>query len=91
VVGVLTRRDLTDPARPDEERLRALIRRAPVVLIEDANLRDALDQMARNGVGRLPVLARGDGRLVGIVSRSDVLAAEAQRLAEAEGALARRA
>jgi CIC family chloride channel protein len=84
VVGVLTRRDLGDPARRDEEPLRALVRRPPVVLHEEANLRDAVDQMARSGVGRLPVVARGSRKLVGIISRSDLLKAEAKRLAEAE-------
>jgi CIC family chloride channel protein len=83
VVGVLTRRDLTNPARGDDEPLRALVRRPPVVLHEDSNLRDAVDQMARTGVGRLPVVSRA-GLLVGIVSRSDLLYAEAKRLAEAE-------
>src|SRR5262249_19585136 len=84
VVGVLTRRDLAEPARADGEALRALVQRARGVLHEDASLRDAVDHRARAGVGRLPVVARADGRLVGIVSRSDVLAAEAQRLAEVE-------
>ncbi len=77
VVGVLTRRDLAESTHGDQEPLRALLRRAPVVLPENASLRDAVDQMARAGVGRLPVVARGDRRLVGIVSRSDVLGAEA--------------
>ncbi len=84
VVGVLTRRDLTDPARRDDEPLRALVRRPPLVLTDDATLREAVDRMARAGVGRLPVVSRGERRLVGIVARSDVLAAEAQRLAESE-------
>ena len=82
VVGVLTRRDLGDPARGDDERLRTLVKRAPVVVHAEASLRDAVGQMARAGVGRVPVVASSDGKLVGIVSRSDVLAAEAQRLAE---------
>jgi CBS domain-containing protein len=80
VVGVLTRRDLTDPARRDDEPLRALVRRAPVVLGDDATLRDAVDQMARAGVGRLPIVSRDAQRLVGIVSRSDVIVAEVKRL-----------
>ena len=81
VVGVLTRRDLLNPERRDDERLRELVRRAPVFLAEASSLRDAVDQMARSGVGRLCVLGR-DGKLAGIVARSDVLNAEAQRLAE---------
>jgi chloride channel protein, CIC family len=84
VVGVLTRRDLTDPARHDDELLRALVRRPPLMVPEDVSLREAVDQMARASVGRLPVVSRRQQRLVGIVSRSDVLAAEAQRLAEVD-------
>ena len=83
LVGVLTRRDLTDGARGDDERLGALVRTPSIVSFDDASLRDAVDQMARAGVGRLPVVTRVGRRLVGIVSRSDVIAAEARRLAEA--------
>ncbi|MDB4966455.1 MAG: Chloride channel protein [Myxococcales bacterium] len=82
LVGVLTRRDLTDPDRDGAEPLRALVKKPPIVLFDDGTLRDAVDQMARAAVGRLPVLSRADGRLCGIVSRSDVLVAEARRLAE---------
>jgi CBS domain-containing protein len=51
---------------------------------ELANLRDAIDQMARSGYGIVPVVAR-DLRVIGLVSRTDVLTAEAQRLDDAEG------
>lgn len=78
VVGVLTRRDLMDPDRGLDEPLLALVRRPAIVLDESATLRDAVDKMARAGVGRLPIVAP-DGKLRGIVSRSDVLAAEAKR------------
>ncbi|MCU1281872.1 MAG: Chloride channel protein [bacterium] len=80
VVGVLTRRDLVDGTRCDDEPLRALVRRAPIVLHDDASLRDAVDQMAHAAVGRLPIVSRRELRLVGIVSRSDVLVAEAKRI-----------
>ncbi|HEY2747490.1 MAG TPA: chloride channel protein, partial [Polyangia bacterium] len=79
VVGVLTRRDLFDAARGDQELLRTLVRRPPVVVHEDSSLREAVQQMARAGVGRLPVVSRGEQQLVGILSRSDVVTAEAQR------------
>jgi H+/Cl- antiporter ClcA len=91
VVGVLTRRDLIDPKRTDDERLDALVRRPAVVLSEDVSLREAVDTMARSAVGRLPVVSRADQRLVGIVSRSDILVAEAQRLAGAGVSPRRRA
>ena len=42
-------------------------------------MREASDHMVREHVGRLPVIDRA-GTLVGILSRSDLLAAHAQRL-----------
>jgi CBS domain-containing protein len=36
--------------------------------------------MVREGVGRLPVIERATGDLVGIISRSDLLAAHEPRL-----------
>jgi CBS domain-containing protein len=88
LVGVLTRRDLVDGAA-DDTTLRALIRRPPVVVFEDSSLRDAADQMTRAGVGRVPVVSRGDGRrLWGMLTRSDLLAAHARRLDETHTAQA---
>ncbi|HEX9103215.1 MAG TPA: chloride channel protein [Polyangia bacterium] len=90
VVGIVTRSELADAARLDDEPLRALVRRAPPVVPEDASLRHAVDQMAMSGYGIVPVVSRGERRVVGLVSRSDVLAAEAQRL-EASGPTPKRA
>jgi CBS domain-containing protein len=84
VVGIVTRSELTDAVRADGEALRAIVRRPPPVVSELANLRDAIDQMARSGYGIVPVVAR-DLRVIGLVSRTDVLTAEAQRLDDAEG------
>ncbi|MDB4909736.1 MAG: Cl-channel voltage-gated family protein [Gemmatimonadetes bacterium] len=81
VVGVLTRRDLLDPACDPMQTVAQTIRRAPVVVYEDSTLRDAADQMVAEGVGRLPVVEREEPHLlVGIISRSDLLSAHAPRL-----------
>jgi predicted transcriptional regulator len=57
------------------------ITRAPVVVFSDNTLRDAADQMVTEGVGRLPVVERDfPHRLVGIISRSDLLSAHGPRL-----------
>jgi chloride channel protein, CIC family len=81
VIGVLTRRDLLDPACEPTQTLAQKITRPPVVVFEDNTMRDAADQMVTEGVGRLPVLARAEPhKLVGIVSRSDLLSAHAPRL-----------
>lgn len=81
LLGVVTRRDLLDPALDDAVEVRRVVRRAPVVVYEESTLRDAADQMVREHVGRLPVVSRADVRIVtGIISRSDLLAAHAPRL-----------
>jgi chloride channel protein, CIC family len=87
LVGVVTRRDLLDPENPDALPVRAVVRRPPVVVYEDSSLRDAADQMVIERVGRLPVVRRDAVRtVVGIISRSDLLAAHAPRLEAAHRA-----
>jgi len=87
LVGVVTRRDLLDPAHALDATVGSLLRRAPVVVYEDSTLRDAADQMVLAQVGRLPVVRRDEPRVVvGIVSRSDLLAAHAPRLRAARTA-----
>jgi CBS domain-containing protein len=81
LIGVLTRRDLAngDGAR----QLRQLVTRPPTVIFDDSSLREAADQMARAEVGRLPVVTRADPlRVIGILTRSDLVAAHARRLEE---------
>lgn len=81
VLGVLTRRDLLDPACDTMQTVAMTVTRAPVVVFDDSTLRDAADQMVAEGVGRLPVLERdAPHRLIGIISRSDLLSAHAPRL-----------
>jgi len=78
VVGMLTRRDLLAPSADSSTAIARLVTRAPLTVLPDDSLRDAADIMVRERVGRLPVLAAG--RLVGIVSRSDLLDAHGARL-----------
>jgi len=83
LVGVVTWRDLArnlDPAA----RVADLATMPAVSIPEDGTLREAADLMTLAGVGRLPVVARGDaGRTIGILSRSDLLSAHLRRLEEA--------
>ena len=82
LVGVLTRRDLLGDDREDMT-LGQIVHRPPVVVFEDSSLKDAVDQMAKHGIGRVPVVARSDpARVVGLVTRSDVMAAHAGHLEE---------
>jgi H+/Cl- antiporter ClcA len=81
LIGVLTRRDLLDPDNDGRNTVRDLLKRPAVVVFEDSTLRDAADQMVVARVGRLPVVTRKDPRrIVGIVSRSDLLDAHRTRL-----------
>ncbi|MFL5321275.1 MAG: chloride channel protein [Myxococcaceae bacterium] len=73
VVGVLTRRDLAKELPDTSVTLKSIIVRQPVVVFDNESLRDAADRMAREKVGRLPVLSGATGKLVGIVTRSDLV------------------
>ena len=81
LMGVVTRRDLTDPTVGDDVRVREALKRPPVVIFADCTLRDAADHMVRERVGRLPVVTRSASRtVVGMISRSDLLDAHSERL-----------
>jgi CIC family chloride channel protein len=57
--------------------------REPVVAYPDEMVHDAVLKMLHHGVGRLPVVERGDpGRLVGYLGRSATLEARLRRLQE---------
>jgi H+/Cl- antiporter ClcA/CBS domain-containing protein len=79
--GVVTRQDVMD--RDPNTKLRDLLHRAPAVVFPDQSLRDAADHMVREKVGRLPVVERDDPRrVIGILTRSDLLSAHGRRLDE---------
>jgi H+/Cl- antiporter ClcA/CBS domain-containing protein len=90
LVGVVTRRDLVvgnagaaDDAVAPRLRVRDLLKRPPAVAFADSSLREAADHMVREDVGRLPVVERSDPRrVIGILTRSDLLAAHHRRLDE---------
>jgi CBS domain-containing protein len=80
VVGVVTQRALRRPSPAST--VGELVDRPPVTITESASLRDAADTMLSAGVGRLPVVDH-DGALVGILTRSDLLAAFRRRSVQA--------
>ena len=62
-------------------RVGELVRRPAVVIYDDSSAREAADHMVHERVGRLPVVSRSDPRrVIGIVSRSDLLEAHERRL-----------
>lgn len=76
VAGVLTRRDLRHTKAGTVEEA---LTHEPVCIGPLASLREAADLMVRERIGRLPVTK--DGKLVGIVTRSDLLEGHRTRLA----------
>lgn len=79
LVGVVTRRDLGEEEAGADVRSR--IKCPATVVFDDSSLRDATDHMARERVGRLPVVRRSDPtKVIGIIARSDIIAAHTRRL-----------
>ncbi len=82
LLGVVTRRDFLG-APSGSMLLRELIRRPPAVVFPESSLREAADHMVRENVGRLPIVERdAPSKLVGIITRSDLLRAHEGRLRE---------
>jgi len=87
VMGVITRRQLYDANLALDASVQSLIKVAPIVVREDHTLREAADHMVEREVGRLVVVSKEKPhRMVGIITRGDLLAAHAQRLREARHA-----
>jgi CIC family chloride channel protein len=87
LVGVITRRDVFMPQFEPQQRLLELLARPPVVVFETSTLRDAADLMVVEHVGRIPIVRRDEPRkVIGILSRSDLLTAHAPRLKAARQA-----
>jgi chloride channel protein, CIC family len=82
--GVVTRRHLLDPNSSPPTSIRDLIKQPPVIVYSDSTLRDAADQMAIHNIGRLPVVDRNQPKkLIGFITRSDLLTAHRKRLTDA--------
>ena len=82
LVGVVMRREVMDGAS-GALKVGDLVRRPAAVVYEDNSLREAADHMLRENVGRMPVVTRAaPQRMVGFLSRSDILAAHHRRLRE---------
>ncbi|MFA6230117.1 MAG: chloride channel protein [Rhodanobacter sp.] len=84
LAGVVTRRDLLNGNVAADALVGSLICRPPLVVEESHSLREAADHMVEADVGRLVVVSAEDsGRVIGIITRGDLLAAHARRLREA--------
>jgi H+/Cl- antiporter ClcA len=84
VKGMLPRRTLLDPQWHYTLALGELVTQPPIAVNEAHSLREAADHMVAESVGRLIVVSKDDPRkLVGIITRGDILTSHAQRLREA--------
>lgn len=84
LIGVVTRRQLHDTSSDGNAPVQSLVQRPPLIVREDHTLREAADHMVEWDVGRLVVVSKDvPHRMVGIITRGDLLAAHARRLREA--------
>lgn len=83
LVGVLTQRDLREAQASGQTLLANLVRLPVRYVYEDTTLRQVTDHMLNHNIGRMPVMSRDQQpRLVGFLTRSDVLAAQRLHLEE---------
>jgi len=78
LAGIVTFDDLrrVPEGRQDEVRVREVAVKDVIVAFPDENMKNAMDRLYRNNVGRLPVVDREDPKkIVGIVTRTDAIAA----------------
>ncbi len=85
LTGVVMRRDVLDVANDSRAKVKDLIRTLPKFVYDDCTARQATDHMVNHSIGRLPVVSRATpSRLVGIVTRSDILSVYRSRVREKE-------
>ncbi len=83
-IGMVMARELTRSGKPDSTLVSDLILRPLAVAFEGTSLREAADHMIREGVGRLPMVDE-NRRLLGILTRSNLLEAHTARLESVGG------
>lgn len=75
--GVISRRDLERAQRQGAEMslpVSAMMTHEVETIAPDEPIEDAMEVMTAADIGRLPVVDPGDGRLLGIISRTDLIA-----------------
>jgi chloride channel protein, CIC family len=79
LIGIVTQTDLTRETLHDVKTLRDVMTENPVVVRPNDRLSHVLYQLNRYKISRLPVVDRH--KLVGIITRADIIRAESERLA----------
>ena len=77
VVGIVAMSDVMRAPREQMSsiRLADVMSSKVIVTYPDETLHDVLHKMTTNGIGRMPVVSRETGKLLGIVTRTDVIRA----------------
>lgn len=77
VVGIVTMSDLLRIPREqmDTTPLKTVMTVNLLLASPDDSLLSVLDKMTSNGIGRLPVVTKDTGKLVGIITRTDIIRA----------------
>ncbi len=81
IIGIITLSDINSIPEEDRTKLKVeeVMSKKPIVISPDDNLEDALKLLIKNDIGRLPVVE--NEKLVGIITRSDIMRAHAKELA----------
>jgi len=88
LVGMVTFDDIRKIPLKDQETLRVkdVVVRAPITVYPHQSAKVAMDIMHENDIGRLAVVEKGDSRkLIGIVTRSDVIRAYEREMKRSQG------
>lgn len=83
LIGVVAPSDLTEDASADSGRTVGDVARSNLVIAyPDETSRAAADRMAEHWVGALPVVSRGDRRVLGVITEFDLLKSRQRQLEE---------
>jgi len=82
-LGAITQREILDSPQLESTPLYQILHGPAAIVFEDNSLREAADLIVKENVGRLAVVARDNPhKVIGWLTRSDILAAHRQRLAD---------
>ncbi|HEX7915290.1 CBS domain-containing protein, partial [Rudaea sp.] len=85
--GIVTRRQLLDAESADDKLVGELLAQPPIIVFEDNSLREAADHMVEEKVGSVAVVTReAPQKIVGVLTRGDLVSAHTRRLSEARDA-----
>ncbi|PSO07501.1 hypothetical protein B9Q04_10580 [Candidatus Marsarchaeota G2 archaeon BE_D] len=75
LVGIVTLSDIMRVPREKmpQTKISSIMTQRVITVNPSDTLFDALEKMTLNGVGRLPVTSKEDGRLLGIITRTDIV------------------